>query len=209
MSWPAGVSCAQAGIAVAIAAIADVARMENFNIGHAPLVGPQSGRLNATPRPYGPVHVAHARDIPRSPGTPRPRKGSTVAGRSPGFRVVASAPPSRPCGQWHCWGDRSPVTVAGAAPASRPDFPFAPPCGEPVTARRLCRSAAKRKRRVGCLLVPTSRPPVNPPPPGGGGSRQADGGGGRRPTSVVLPPPPTRSARHLPLAGEDEKGRSA
>jgi len=89
-------------------------------------------------RPDGPVTSLARGFLPRPPGTPRPRSGSTVAGRSPGFRVAAGSPPSRaikrPSGivanrlsGYSCGGS------AGLAVADHraPDFPFDPVSGNP------------------------------------------------------------------------------
>ena len=62
-------------------------------------------------------------EIPRSPGTPRPRDGSTASGRSPGSRVITRASPSR-INSSGMRDANSPVTVAGAAPDGGPLRPL-------------------------------------------------------------------------------------
>ena len=65
----------------------------------------------------------------------------------PGQSRSPRLPSSKPVAYWR---DRYPVTVAGAAPVSSPDFPLAPPRGEPVTdaaSTALCCGAASSAQK--------------------------------------------------------------
>ncbi|VVT12694.1 hypothetical protein SPHINGO391_430058 [Sphingomonas aurantiaca] len=107
----AGSVWASADAAIAAA----LRRRRNFVMGHVLAEPPTTIR--------GPADVSRSRTPLRWGTRPhrstRPRSGSTVTGRSPGFRVVAATPPSQAETQWRNRGGRYPVTVAGTAPVLR------------------------------------------------------------------------------------------
>ena len=127
MSSADGVSCANAGLAA-------IAAVESNNNLKRTICGLPRMRRCARLRAASKRRSLEEKTSPAR--TTRPREGSTVVGRSPGFRVFAGAPPSR---------GRNPSGMSGA-PAIRsqlrgqhrscgrtraPDFPFDPIAGNP------------------------------------------------------------------------------